>query len=164
MAGRRLERIPFYIGHGYLLNGESGKHQPTSIVAVRATARCWKNGRTSGKGLERGLQICRDTAPLAGGVRDMRVESLALSGAGWQPCARPRGCPVYRRRLLQARQSGRLPIGRSLPSCPTTEPPALRTHPLGLGWGVQRLRDRLKSSSARRFSPPNEQSCPSSPS
>src|ERR1017187_2184587 len=29
---------------------------------------------------------------------------------------------VYRRRLLQARQSGRLPIGRSLPSCPKTEP------------------------------------------
>src|ERR1035441_1308597 len=93
MAGRRLERIPVYIGHGYLLNGESGKHQPTSIVAVRATARCWKNGRTSGKGLERGLQICRDTAPLAGGVRDMRVESLALSGAGWQPARDPEGAP-----------------------------------------------------------------------
>src|ERR1017187_2988002 len=72
-----------------------------------------------------------------------RLES-GIAGVKWgrlAACARPRGCPVYRRRLLQARQSGRLPIGRSLPSCPTTEPPALRTHPLGLGWGVQRLRD-----------------------
>src|ERR1019366_10446380 len=79
-----------------------------------------------------------------------------MTGVKWgrlAACARPRGCPVYRRRLLQARQSGRLPIGRSLPSCPTTEPLALfgRRTPLTAWPEIPLPRALLRNAVCRAF-------------